>query len=104
MSTHHHNKEEWLQDVEQRQRNVVFPDTAANEARFWRNLVEDKGKLTAVQKVGVTVMAIAALAILLITFEMTGLVQGLSNWLLVLGFFAAFLGIFTIANRGKRPR
>lgn len=61
MSTHHHKKEEWLEDIERRQRNVVFPDTAANEARFWRNLVEDKGKLTAVQKVGLAVMIVAAL-------------------------------------------
>src|SRR5439155_1019781 len=30
-------REEWLQDIEARQRNVVFPDTVNNEARFWRN-------------------------------------------------------------------
>jgi hypothetical protein len=29
---------EWLRDIHQRQRNVVFPDTTQNEARFWRNL------------------------------------------------------------------
>jgi hypothetical protein len=104
VSTHHHTKEEWLEDIEQRQRNVVFPDTAGNEARFWRNLVEDKGKLTAIQEVGVAVMVIAALGLFFITFEMNGLVQGLIDWVLALGFLAAFLGIFTIANRGKRPR
>ena len=29
---------QWLRDVRSRQRNVVFPDTVQNEARFWRNL------------------------------------------------------------------
>jgi hypothetical protein len=33
-----HPAEEWAQDIEARQRNVVFPDTVQNEARFWRNL------------------------------------------------------------------
>ena len=37
---------EWLQDVEARQRNVVFPDTANNEARFWRNIMEGRQRLT----------------------------------------------------------
>ncbi len=29
---------EWQRDLEKRQRNVVFPDTAENEATLWRNL------------------------------------------------------------------
>ena len=33
-------RDRWLQDVESRQRNVVFPDTMQNETRFWRNLGE----------------------------------------------------------------
>ncbi len=32
-------RETWVGDVRQRQRNVVFPDTVQNEGRFWRNLV-----------------------------------------------------------------
>jgi hypothetical protein len=32
------SREEWQQDIENRQRNVVFPDTVLNEARFWRNV------------------------------------------------------------------
>jgi len=40
-----------MRDVELSQRNVVFPDTAANEARFWRNIIS--GKLTTVQIIGV---------------------------------------------------
>jgi hypothetical protein len=30
-------RDQWLQDVEARQRNVVFSNTVQNEARFWRN-------------------------------------------------------------------
>ena len=33
-----HQPEELLQDVDARQRNVVFPDTLNNETRFWRNV------------------------------------------------------------------
>jgi hypothetical protein len=42
-------REEWLQDIEARQRNVVFPDTVNNEARFWRNIIEGKQKLSTVR-------------------------------------------------------
>jgi hypothetical protein len=35
---HQHQHEEFARDVEARQRNIVFPDTVHNEARFWRNL------------------------------------------------------------------
>jgi hypothetical protein len=42
-------REEWLQDIEARQRNVVFPDTVNNEARFWRNIIEGKKKLSTVR-------------------------------------------------------
>jgi len=43
-------REEWLRDIEKRQRNVVFPDTVNNEARFWRNIIEGKQRLTVVQR------------------------------------------------------
>ena len=32
------SRKEWLKDVNERQRNLVFPDTLRNEMRFWRNL------------------------------------------------------------------
>jgi hypothetical protein len=49
-------REEWLSDVEARQRNVVFPDTVQNEARFWRNL--GKGPSSTSAKAGLVVLAI----------------------------------------------
>jgi hypothetical protein len=39
---HRHKPEEFTRDIEDRQRNIVFPDTVQNEARVpkknWRNL------------------------------------------------------------------
>jgi hypothetical protein len=49
-------REEWQQDVNARQRNVVFPDTVQNEAGFWRNLASGKQKLTLVQAIGVALI------------------------------------------------
>ena len=49
-------REEWQQDIKTRQRNIVFPDTAQNEASLWRNLITGKQKLTTVQAVGVALI------------------------------------------------
>ncbi len=49
-------QEEWQQDVSARQRNTVFPDTAQNEGRLWRNLASGKQKLTIVQAFGVALI------------------------------------------------
>jgi len=49
-------REEWLHDVEARQRNVVFPDTVQNEGRFWRNL--GKGPSSTSAKAGLVVLTI----------------------------------------------
>jgi hypothetical protein len=52
----HHKEEQWLRDVRDRQRNIVFPDTVDNEARFWRNL--GKQPFTTPTKVGLALLAI----------------------------------------------
>jgi hypothetical protein len=57
-------KDEWLQDVDARQRNVVFPDTALNEGRFWRNLSSSKEPLTFLQWIGVLTVLATLLACL----------------------------------------
>ena len=31
-------RDKWLQDVQDRQRNIVFPQTLVNETRLWRNI------------------------------------------------------------------
>ena len=45
-----HRREEWMREVRYRQRNVVYPETAMNGARFWRNLTSRKYPFTPAQK------------------------------------------------------
>ena len=51
-----HPAEDWAQDIDARQRNVVFPDTVHNEARFWRNLGNQSW--TPVTKVGLALLGL----------------------------------------------
>ena len=44
-----------MRDVELRQRNIVFPDTAWNEARFWRNLIS-RERLNAAQVIAIVLI------------------------------------------------
>jgi hypothetical protein len=43
-------REEWMREMHYRQRNIVFPETVMNNARFWRNLTSRKYGFTAGQK------------------------------------------------------
>jgi hypothetical protein len=56
-------REEWEQDVNAQQRNVVFPDTVRNEGRLWRNLKTGKQKLTIVQGIGIALIFLACAGI-----------------------------------------
>ena len=38
----HQARKQWESDIRARQRNIVFPETVENEARFWRSLLERK--------------------------------------------------------------
>ena len=49
-------REQWLQDIEARQRNLVFPDTVRNEARMWRSL--SQRPLTRTTKIGLVLLAL----------------------------------------------
>jgi len=49
-------RHQWLQDIDRRQRKVVFPDTVQNEARFWRNL--GSSSWTTPTKIGMVVLAL----------------------------------------------
>jgi hypothetical protein len=51
-----HKRDQWLHDIESRQRNIVFPDTLQNETRFWRNL--GKGPSKTSTKIGLAVLGI----------------------------------------------
>jgi hypothetical protein len=103
-------REEWLQDITQRQRNVVFPDTVNNEARFWRNIMEGTQRLTAVQRVGIGLFALSVVALVfMITFVWNGaktpvfswtkLVSGIFEWVFAFMFLGIFLLIFRLSQR-----
>jgi len=47
----------WERDITNRQRNIVFPDTVLNEARFYRHIVRHKMKLNMVQRAGVFIVS-----------------------------------------------
>ena len=49
-------RDQGLQDVEGRQRNVVFPSTVENEARFWRN--SNKQPFTTSTKLGFGILGV----------------------------------------------
>jgi hypothetical protein len=48
-----------MEDIRARQRNIVFPETIQNEARFWRNLMDGKTPLGKVQIIGIAIMFLA---------------------------------------------
>jgi hypothetical protein len=52
-------REEWMQSVAERQHNTVFPDTAINEARFWRNIISGNQRLSLGQKLGILLIYLA---------------------------------------------
>jgi hypothetical protein len=52
-------REQWMQDVRDRQKNTDFPQTLANETRLWRIL--GTSKPTAMTWAGLAVLAIFAL-------------------------------------------
>ena len=58
------SREQWEQDIQARQRNVVFPDTVQNETRFWRNIIGAKQRLTRVQIIGIGLLYLLIGAIL----------------------------------------
>ena len=104
-------REDWLRDVDARQRNVTFPDTAASEARFWRNLIHCKERLTVVQKTGTGLIAlcIVSLAVAItfngntsITFSWHAVASATSPWLIAFAILGAFLLLFRLSQRLSR--
>jgi len=61
----HTDGDEWLRDVDASQRNIVFPDTANNEARFWRNIINGKARLGTTQKIGILLVLLTLLVVFL---------------------------------------
>jgi hypothetical protein len=52
------NKHLWLQDLRNRQRNTVFPDTVRNQGNFYRNMLAKEARFNPVQRAGLVVMSL----------------------------------------------
>lgn len=51
-------REEWMKDMREGQRNVVFPDALRNEASGWRRLMTGKQPLTTVHTIGIGLLSL----------------------------------------------
>lgn len=114
--THKHRlPEEFEADIDARQRNAVFPDTARNEAKFWRNVISGEQKLSWVLVVGFVLVA-SALVVLLgndIRLELHGrtdngsfgemIFRHFGGQLLALAVVAIFLLVLKFATRPTHP-
>lgn len=110
-----HKHDSWLQDINARQRNIVFPDTAQNEARFWRNLYEGKEPLSKVQKAGIAVMFLAAIglgvALTSSAFDFSSdnrwyiaILVGATDWIIALALLGGFLLLLRWREASRRQR
>jgi hypothetical protein len=93
-----HKHDQWLKDVEARQRNIVFPDTVKNEARFWHNL--SKRPLNTSTKIGLAFLAVMGWGIFARLFYST--IQAGETWLFVLLMLLVWgpiLGVIAWATR-----
>jgi hypothetical protein len=79
----HQKLEQWLQDAEARQHNVVFPNTVQNETRFWRNLGKAPSSIPA--RAGLVILAIFVLVFAAMILVAT--YQGGVLWEFGLGIF-----------------
>ena len=103
--------DEWFRDLDARQRNTVFPDTAANEARFWRNLMEGRQRLTGIQMAGILVMGLLAVALVGITaiiisdpdpvFSWVSLLRNVVYWTIAFAIIFGFLALAKLSLKNK---
>jgi hypothetical protein len=98
----------WMQDVQARQHNVVFPDTVNNEARFWRNIYEGRQRLTTVQRIGLFIF-VFAMGVLVFgsipftaNFSWTRLLNAFLGWLIAFGILAFILLAFRVSQWFQR--
>lgn len=85
-----HKRDQWLQEIEARQRNIVFPDTLRNETQGWRNL--SKRPLTTTSQIALALLAIMGWGmVVFVLFEAAG--AGMV-WPLVIGMILLWGPIF----------
>lgn len=74
------SRDEWLQELNARQRNIVFPDTVNNETEMWRRLGEKP--MSPIQKIGLGLMAIFVFGLALVVFALGAEGNSLHNRIL----------------------
>jgi hypothetical protein len=67
---------DWERDIINRQRNIVFPDTVLNEARFYRNIASGQALYRPMLKLGVV-----AVLLYLFIFDSAGLAGAIASLL-----------------------
>jgi hypothetical protein len=94
-------RDQWLQDVRDRQNNIVFPQTLANETRLWRNI--GTRPATALTWAGLAILGLfifGFMAILLVIFVRSGgWVEVLAGVLATLLVFGPIVGLIVWATR-----
>src|SRR5262249_40187936 len=84
-------REEWEQDLRERQRNIVFPDTVRNQGNFYRRLLRGNRPLVGAQRGGLVFLAVPVFfgGCLGVALSITGFLHpedGAPTWLvLILG-------------------
>lgn len=71
----------WEQDIRNRQRNIVFPDTLLNTVRGYRNILSGRMKLNALQRFCMIMLGFMYLIPFLIAVRMgLDVFRSLSGW------------------------
>src|SRR5215471_13309970 len=85
-----------MREVRYRQRNIVYPETAMNNARFWRNLTSRKYPFTRGQKVCFTILLFVLVPPLAFVLAMiiSPLKGGPPVWTLLASLFTGIFLLF----------
>jgi hypothetical protein len=97
MNTWKH-REQWLQDVQDRQRNIVFPQMLANETRLWRNI--GRRPATALTWIGLAILGLSVLGFM--GYLLVIWIQAGTFWaevLTILMIFGPIFGLIAWAAR-----
>lgn len=86
-----------------RQRNVVFPHTVANEARFWRNLMSGRQALTWPQVVGFVFIFLVVVGVFLsVRLDVLHSPSRFVGYLIPFVVLGGFLLLIKVATRTKK--
>lgn len=103
----HRDQEQWMRDIELRQRNIVFPDTANNQARLWRNVIDGHQGLTTVQWIGLFVIYVPSIVALIAIlfpdiadgFSFRRFLSGVMRLAIAAVVILIFMGALTVSCR-----